>query len=68
MNAMNVIPCKLCGSMPIVKVRNYHMCNDYLNTYYVICSFCGNESSQAYSVNEALRNWNCENFKEQHCA
>ena len=65
---MKAIPCKLCGSMPVVKVRNYHVCNDKLSAYYVTCSFCGNEGLQAHTVNEALRHWNSENFKERHCA
>ena len=65
---MNAIPCKLCGSMPVIKVRNYHVCNDNLSAYYVTCSFCGNEGLQAHTVNEALRHWNSENFKERHCA
>lgn len=65
---MNAMPCKLCGSMPLVKVRNYHVCNDNLSAYYVTCSFCGNEGLQAHTVNEALRHWNSENFKERHCA
>ena len=65
---MNAIPCKLCGSMLVVKVRNYHVCNDNLSAYYVTCSFCGNEGLQAHTVNEALRNWNSENIKERHCA
>ena len=65
---MNAMPCKLCGSMPVVKVRNYHVCNDNLSAYYVTCSFCGNEGLQAHTVNEALSNWNSENIKERHCA
>ncbi len=65
---MNAMPCKLCGSMPVVKVRNYNVCNDNLSAYYVTCSFCGNEGLQAHTVNEALRNWNSENIKERHCA
>ena len=65
---MNAIPCKLCGSMPIVKVKSYNMRNEYQNTYYVTCSFCGNEASQAYSVDEAIRSWNEDNLKERHCA
>ncbi len=65
---MKAIPCKLCGSMPIVKVKSYNVCNDYQNAYYVTCSFCGNETSQAYSVDEAVGNWNSENLKEQNCA
>ena len=65
---MNAIPCKLCGSIPVVKVRNYHVCRDYMSAYYVTCSFCGNGELQAYSVYEAIRNWNHENFKERNCA
>ncbi len=65
---MNAIPCKLCGSMPVIKVRNYHVCNDNLSAYYVTCSFCGNEASQAHSVDEAIRSWNEDNLKEQNCA
>lgn len=65
---MKAIPCKLCGSMPIVKVKSYNMCNEYQNTYYVTCSFCGNESIQAHSVDEAIRSWNEDNLKEQNCA
>ncbi len=65
---MNTIPCKLCGSMPVVKVKSYHVCNDYMRTYYVTCTFCGNEGLQAHSVDEALSIWNSENFKERHCA
>ncbi len=65
---MNAMPCKLCGSMPIIKERNYHVCNDYGSAYYVTCSFCGNEASQAHSVDEAIRSWNEENLREQNCA
>ena len=65
---MNAMPCKLCGSMPVVKVGNYHVCNDNLSAYYVTCTFCGNEGLQAHTVDEALRHWNSENFKERHCA
>ncbi len=65
---MNAMPSKLCGSMPVVRMRNYHVCNDYMSVYYVTCTFCGNEGLQAHTVNEALRHWNSENFKERHCA
>lgn len=65
---MNAMPCKLCGSTPVVKVREYHMCNDYLSEYYVICSFCGNEGTSAHSITEAIYNWNSENFKVKYCA
>ena len=53
---MNAMPCKLRGSMPVVKVRNYHVCNNNLSAYYVTCSLCGNEGLQAHTVDEALSN------------
>ncbi len=52
---MKAISCKLCGSIPVVRIRNHHVCNDYLSAYYVTCSFCGNEVLQAHTINEALR-------------
>ena len=62
---MNIMPCKLCGSMPIVKVINYHVCNDYLSAYYITCTFCGNDGIQAHTVNEAISSWNHDNFKKK---
>lgn len=65
---MNIVPCKLCGSVPVVKVRDYNVCIDYLTSYYVICSFCGNESRSYPSISEAINDWNDKNGLVKSCA
>lgn len=61
-------PCRLCGAIPVVKVRNYNVCFYHLTSYYVICSFCGNESRAYPSVSDAINDWNEHNGQVRHCA
>ena len=58
-------PCRLCGTVPVVKVRSYNVCVNHLTLYYVICSFCGNEST---SLSEAINDWNDKNGLVKSCA
>ncbi|MBR0168025.1 MAG: Lar family restriction alleviation protein, partial [Synergistaceae bacterium] len=61
-------PCRLCGSDPVVKVRDYNVCYNHLTSYYVICSFCGNESKSYPSMLEAINDWNEQNGQVKRCA
>ena len=64
----NMKPCRLCGSAPIVEVRDYNIYFNHLIAYYVICSFCGNESRSYPSQLEAIDDWNEQNGQVKHCA
>ena len=61
-------PCKLCGSIPVIKMRNYNVCFNHLTSFYVICSFCGTESRAYLSVSDAIDDWNEQNGQGRHCA